>query len=62
VCERGELLEHALAAETESPTGWGKIDQVVDRAIIEIRKKIEPGNTLRPYIVSTPNGGYSLVE
>lgn len=59
---RAELLESALAAETESPTGWGKIDQVVDRAIIEIRKKIEPGNTLRPYIVSTPNSGYKLSD
>jgi len=62
VCERGELLECALAAETESPTRWGKIDQVVDRAIIEIRKKIEPNNALRPYIASTPNGGYKLSD
>ncbi|MBI5350280.1 MAG: winged helix-turn-helix domain-containing protein [Chloroflexi bacterium] len=59
---RAELLESALAAETESPTGWGKIDQVVDRAIVEIRKKIEPSHTLRPYIVSTPNGGYKLSD
>lgn len=62
-CSRGELLECAQRAETVEPSGLGRaLDQILDRAVAELRRKLGIADRAAPQIVNLPNGGYKYIQ
>lgn len=60
-CPRDQLLEKAALAESLEPSKLGSsVDEVLDRAMVELRRKIEPPGL--PIIVSVAGGGYKLLR
>lgn len=58
---REELLERVLTAETYEPSGLGaNVDRVLDRAVLELKQKLEAHGFARPVIVPAGGGGYRM--
>jgi len=60
-CPRDQLLEKVALAESLEPSKLGSsVDMILDRAISELRRKLEPPGS-PPLIVGAAGGGYKLV-
>lgn len=58
---REDLLERVLTAETYEPSGLGaNVDRVLDRAVMELKQKLEANGFAKPAIAAAGGGGYRM--